>query len=147
MNNVNIRTSECAWFKAEIKILGRKVRGLRGFSFKKSVEKEHLYGSGNQPLDIQEGNVKYEGNIKLLGFEVDALNRAALEAGYSDLLDIPHEAVTITCTFQKTKLEKMVRFTAFGVAFTEMDNAMEQNAKMREITLSFIAMSIDTETI
>ena len=33
-------------------------------------------------------------------------------------------------------------FNVRGIAFTEVANAMEQNAKMREVTLPFIAMDI-----
>jgi len=143
MNNVNIRTSECAWAQIEVKILGRVIRGLRGFEFKKAQEKEHLYGSGANPLDIQSGNIAYSGNIKVLGFELDSMNRAAQEAGYADIVDVPHEAIIITAKFQKTKLDKKVFITTTGVAFQEYANTMEQNAKMREVTLPFLAMSVD----
>ena len=44
--NVNITSDECAWSRFEVKILGRTIKGLRGFGFKKEVEKEHLYGAG-----------------------------------------------------------------------------------------------------
>lgn len=143
MNNVNIRTSECAWAQIEVKILGRVIRGLRGFEFKKAQEKEHLYGAGANPLDIQSGNISYTGNLKLLGFEKDALNRAARDAGYADIVDVPHELIVITCKFQKSKLDTKVFVTATGVAFQEVGDAMEQNAKMREVTLPFLAMSVD----
>lgn len=143
--NVNIRTSECAWAHTEIMILGRKIKGLRGFEFKKAKAKESIYGSGGEPIDIQEGNVSYTGSIKILGFELDALNRAAQAAGYNDIVDVPHEAIVITCSYQKTKLDKKVSISAKGVAFTEVGEAMEQDAKMREITLPLVAMNIKWE--
>lgn len=143
VNNVQVRSSECAWAQIEIKILGRVIKGLRGFEFKKAQEKEHLYGAGSQPLDIQDGNVAYTGNIKVLGYELDAMNRAARKAGYADIVDVPHELIVITCKFQKTKLDPKTFYTATGVAFTEFASAMEQNAKMREVTLPWLAMSVD----
>lgn len=143
VNNVQIRSSECAWFQAEVKVLGRVIKGLRGFEFKKAQEKEHLYGAGSQPLDIQGGNVAYTGNIKVLGFELDAMNKAAKQAGYADIVDVPHELIVITCKLQKTKIDPKTFYTATGVAFQEYVSAMEQNAKMREVTLPFLAMSID----
>jgi len=143
MNNVQIRSNECAWAQIEIKILGRVIKGLRGFEFKKAQEKEHLYGSGANPLDIQDGNIAYTGNLKVLGFELDAMNRAAQMAGYADIVDVPHELITITCGMQKTKLDTKTFYTAIGVAFQEYTSAMDQNAKMREVTLPFLAMSID----
>lgn len=115
VNNVQIRSSECAWFQAEVKVLGRVIKGLRGFEFKKAQEKEHLYGAGSQPLDIQGGNVAYTGNIKVLGFELDAMNKAAKQAGYADIVDVPHELIVITCKLQKTKIDPKTFYTATGV--------------------------------
>lgn len=143
MANVNITTSECAWSHFEVKVLTRVAKGLRGFSFKKTIEKEHLYGTGDEPLDIMTGNKKYEGNIKLLGFEVDALNKAATAAGFSDITEVPHEAVLINCSFKRRPTDAVSSYTATGVAFTENGVDLEQNAKHREITLPFIAMNID----
>lgn len=147
MNNVNIRSSECAWAQIEVKVFNRTIRGLRGFEFKKTQEKEHLYGAGANPLDIQPGNIAYTGSLTVLGFEKDAMNRAAQAAGYADIVDVPHEAIIITCKFQKTKLDKKTFVTSTGVAFTEVTDAMEQNAKNREVQLPFLAMSIDSVTI
>ncbi len=143
MSNINITTSECAWSHFEVKVLGRTIKGLRGFSFKKTIEKEHLYGSGDEPLDIMGGNKKYEGNIKLLGFEVDAMNKAAGIAQFGDLTEIPHEAIVITCSYKRRITDTVKTYTATGVAFTENAVDLEQNAKHREITLPFIAMNID----
>lgn len=147
MANVNITTSECAWSKFEVKLLGRTIKGLRGFSFKKTVDKEHLYGAGDEPLDIMSGNKKYEGNIKILGFEADALNKAAQAAQYDDITEVPHELIVITCSYKKRLTDKIKTYTATGVAFTETGIDLEQNAKHREITLPFIAMNIDHTTL
>lgn len=138
--NGNIRSSECAWQHASVTILGRTITGLRGWELKKEAEKEHLFGAGNEPLDIQEGNRKYTGNIKVLGFEADALNKTAMNAGYSDITEVPHEAIVITIKMQKTKLDPKVQIVASGVSFSEDGDAMEQGAKMREVTLPFLAM-------
>jgi hypothetical protein len=143
MANVNITSSECAWASFEIKLLGRTIKGLRGFSFKKTVEKEHLYGAGDEPLDIMGGNKKYEGSIKVLGFELDALNSAANLAGYGDITEVPHEVVVVTCTYKKRAKDPIKTYTATGVAFTETGIELEQNAKHREVSLPFIAMNIE----
>lgn len=142
MANINIRSSECAWKHGELILLGRRINGLRGFELKKTVEKEHLYGTGQNPLDIQEGNIKCEGSIKVLGFELDAMNRAAMMAGYSDITEVPHEAIVMTVKLQKSVAEQKTVFNVRGIAFTEVVNSMEQNAKMREVTLPFLAMDI-----
>ncbi len=139
--NINITTSECAWANFEVKILNRIIKGLRGFESKKTVDAEHLYGAGSEPLDITIGNIKYEGNIKILGFESDAMNKAAQDAGYDDITDVPHELIVITISFKRRITDKIKTFVSTGVKFTEDGVSMEQGAKNREITLPYIAMS------
>lgn len=139
--NINITTTECAWAHFEVKILNRIIKGLRGFESKKSVEAEHLYGAGAEPLDITKGNIKYEGNIKILGFEADAMNKAAQDAGFDDITEVPHELIIITISFKRRITDKLKTYISTGVQFTEDGFAMEQGAKNREITLPYIAMS------
>jgi hypothetical protein len=126
---------------------GRKITGLRGFEIKKSVEKEHLYGAGQTAIDIQEGNIRVEGNVKILGFELDAFNKAAAAAGYGDITEVPHEAIVMTLSLKKTALDPKTTYSVRGIAFTEMAAAMEQNAKMREVTLPFLAMDCIAVTL
>lgn len=135
-------TKECAWAHVSVTILGRTIVGLRGFEFKKTIEKEHLYAAGDMPIDIQSGNKKFEGNLKLLKYEVDMLNDAAFAAGYIDILEVPHDVVVITCDYKKRETDKKRTVIASGVAFTELTRAMEQNAKMSEVTLPLLAMNI-----
>lgn len=141
MPNVNITSSECAWSHFEVKVLNRVIKGLRGFESKKTVDAEHLYGSGDEPIDIMKSNKKYEGNIKLLGFEADAMNKAAQDAGYDDITEVPHELIIITISFKRRITDKLKTYISTGVQFTEDGVSMEQGAKNREITLPFIAMS------
>lgn len=137
-------SKECAWAQTKIKLLGRTITGIRGFSFKNTQEKEHLYAAGDDPIGIQSGNKKPEGSIKLLKYEWDQLQDAAQLAGYNDFLQVPHTLILITCSYKKDPSDTLRIITASGVAFSEWDNAMEQNAKMTEITMPFIALEITT---
>ncbi|WP_306353707.1 hypothetical protein [Flavobacterium sp. '19STA2R22 D10 B1'] len=143
MNELNITSAECSWAHFEIKVLNRVIKGLRAFGFKKTVETEHLFGSGNAPIDITRGNITYEGSIKVLGFEADAMNKAAKTSGYSDITEVPHDMIVITCSFKRRTTDPISTYVATGVAFSENSVDMEQNAKYREITLPFLAMKID----
>jgi hypothetical protein len=142
MANVNVTSDECAWSRFEIQILGRTIKGLRGFGFKKEVEKEHLYAGGDDAIDIMSGNKKGTGSIKVLGFEADKMNKAARDAGYEDITDVPHEVIVITCSYKKRAIDKVKTYIASGVAFTEAGTDLEQNAKFREITLPYLAMNV-----
>jgi len=139
--NINITSSECAWSHFEVKILNRVLKGLRGFESKKSVDASHLHGAGSEPLDITKGNITYDGNIKILGFEADAMNKAAQDAGYDDITEVPHEAIIIMISFKRRLTDKLKTYVTTGVQFTEDGVSMDQGAKNREITLPYIAMS------
>ena len=142
--NINITTSECAWSNFEVKILNRVIKGLRGFEAKKTVEAEHLLGSGDEPIDITKGPKKYEGNIKLLGFEADAMDKAAQDAGYDDITEVPHELIVISISYKRRITDKLKSYIVPGVQFMETGVSMEQGAKNREITLPYIAMGLQT---
>lgn len=137
-----ITSDECAWSQVSIQLLGRKLTKLRGFSVKESTEKEPIYGSGDDPVDIVSGNNKYEGSLKLLKSEFDLLTDAAQQAGYASLLRVPHSLVFLDMQYKKSETSPIRIQSCFGVAFTEIDTAMEQGAKFTEITLPFICMKI-----
>lgn len=142
--NVNIRSSECAWANFELKMLGHTIRGLRAISFSRNIEKEHVFGAGQSPLDINAGNITPEGSITVLGFEYDNLTRAANLAGYPSICEVPHEAIVITAVFQKRRIDPIKRITITGVSFTEDTQSLDQNAKYMEVSLPFLAMEILT---
>lgn len=139
---MEFNTKDCAWSNINLTLLGRKITGLRGFEVKKTVEKEHVYAAGDEPVDINSGNKKYEGSLKLLKYEVDQLNDAAQLATYSDILEVPHTLITCTIDFKKNPTDKTRTIVVPGLAFTELAIALEQNTKMTEVTLPFLAMRI-----
>lgn len=137
-----ISTSECAWKDVSIQILGTKLTGLRGFTLKTSSEKEHVFASGDDPVDIVKGNNKYEGSLKLLKYEYDKILDAVQAAGYARLTDVPHPLVTIDVQYKKALTSVTRLIAVLGVAFTDVEVAMEQGAKMTEISLPFLCMRI-----
>jgi hypothetical protein len=139
---MDFKTQDCAWSNIKLTLLGRTLTGLRGFETKKTIEKEHVYASGDEPIDIQSGNKKYEGSLKLLKFEVDLLNDAALLAGFADITEVPHTLITATIEFKKELIGTIRTIAVLGISFTELPTAMEQGAKMGEVTLPFLAMLV-----
>lgn len=137
-------TKECAWAQTKVKILGRTLVGIEAFEFDDPIEKEHIFGAGSKPIDIQEGNEAPTGSIDILKYELDLLTDAAIKAGYASISKVPHEAITITCTFKKLDTDTPRTTTAFGVAFKGQKIGFKQNDKSMTITLSFLAMDIVT---
>lgn len=126
----------------KVQLFGIELSGLRGLTYKESQEKEPVYGSGNKPKAIQRGNVKYEGSLMLLKSDKDALNRAAVAAGYRSIIAVPETAINITCVYQKEGSAMLSTAKILGVAFTEYEDGMKQNDKFREVTLPFLCLDI-----
>jgi len=136
------KSDECAWAGVSMKVLSRTITGLRGFEFDIDIDIEHLFAAGNKPIDIQEGNEKPSGSIKLLKYEVDLMNDAAQAAGYPHIAKVPKEAILITCAFKKELTSKMRTITAVAVKFSKLNFGMEQNAKMSDVQMPFLCMDI-----
>lgn len=130
---------------ADIKValLGVELSGLRGLTYKKSQEKELVYGAGNQPKAIQRGNKKYEGALLLLKSDFDMLNTAARGAGYEDITDVPGRLINLTCVYQKSDdAAKLSTATLINLEFTEYEDGMKQGDKFKEISLPLIFLRL-----
>jgi hypothetical protein len=135
------REFEFADIKASV--FGTELSGLRGLTYKESQEKEPVYGAGNRPKAIQRGNVKYEGNLSLLKSDYDALNSAAIAAGYNSIVDVPGDQVALTCVYQKDDNKAILStVTLINVEFTEAEDGMKQGDKFKEVSLPFIFLRI-----
>lgn len=137
-----INSQELEWKHAQLAFLGTTIRGLRGFSYKKTTESETLYAAGDEPVGIQSGNKKYEGSIKFLKSEIDRLNGAARAAGYADFGDVPYQLIVLTFNYKVAFGRSQQTDIIIGAKFTEWEKAMEQGAKQMEINTPFIAMGI-----
>ncbi|WP_160711280.1 hypothetical protein [Chitinophaga solisilvae] len=135
---------EFEWADVKVVIFDREISGLRGLTYKKSQEKEHLYAAGNLPLAIQRGNKKYEGTITLLKSELDQLNAIALQKGYEDIVDVPGSLINIVCSYTKGDA-KILTDKINNVEFTEFEEGMKQGEKFKEVTLNFVCLRITKE--
>ena len=126
-----------------VSMLGVELTGLRGLTYKKSQEKELVYGAGNEPKAIQRGNKKYEGSLMLLKSDFDALSAAARGAGYNDITDVPGRLIDITCLYQKSDDSTQLAVdTLQNVEFTEFEDGQKQGDKFKEISLPLIFLRI-----
>jgi hypothetical protein len=131
---------ETEWRDLRVAIDGKPVTGIRNISYKKTSEDEPLYGAGREPIGIQSGNVMYEGSVKLLKNELDALNAAAVALGYSDISDV--SGLVITAAYMPAGGRALKTDTLTGCKISEIARNMEQGAKMMEIELPFKFLGI-----
>lgn len=135
-------TREFEYADIKVKVFGAELDGLRGLTYKKSQEKELVYGQGNRPRAIQRGNKKYEGSLMLLKSDFDLLNKAALAAGYADITEVPGKLINLSAVFQKDSDPFIQTATIFNLEFTDFEDGMKQGDKFKEVTLPFICLNI-----
>lgn len=140
MASFNSREFEFADIK--VSILGIELSGLRGLTYKKSWEKEEVYGAGNEPKSIQRKNKKYEGTLTLLKSDVDILNNAARVAGYDDIVDVPGSNIHITCVYTPKGVQLLRTDTCLNCEFTEFEDGQKQGDSFKEIELPFIFLKL-----
>ena len=119
--------------------MGRPLTGLRGIEYTAKKSKEALFGSGVNPKSIQHGRREYEGTLTVLQSEMEALNRAAKEAGYTDCLDLEFDIV-VTYTSGETVTTDIIRCASI----TEFPKGMKEGDLNSEHAVPFIALGIDT---
>lgn len=123
--------NEYGWKDVEIAVQGRLVVGALGIKFTEEVEAELVYGKGNEPLGINDGNVKYEGEIKIHQSELDKLLNGTGNQGTKGLRDL-----MITSAYIKDG--RITTRSFVGCRITSLGEEFNQNDKFAEITLPFI---------
>lgn len=131
-----MNTREYEWSDVTVVMAGRDVTGIRGISYNPSQEKEALYAKGNKPHGIQRGNKSYEGSIRLLQSELDALNAAA----GGDALDVSFDIVVSYGNPSKGDIIKTDLLK--GVEITSMPKGLNQNDKFMEIELPLVMLDV-----
>ena len=134
----NFNSKEYSWSSVGVSLLGRPLTGIQGVSYKSTQNKETIYGRGNKPLAIQKGNKSYEGEIKILQSELEALTRASGKG--KDIMDLPAFDITITYGDGTNLVTDVMK----GCEFTESAKSIEQeNTHMGAITLPIICLDIN----
>lgn len=128
------------WADVNIFMMGKKVAGARGVKYKESIETEAVYGAGSQPLTIGAGNKSYDGEIKVLQSEIEAMQVAA---GADSILDI--QAIDIVVSYVPKSGGAIITDIIKSARFTEIEKGMSQGDKFMEISLPFVALGIQKQ--
>ena len=124
--------AEFSFKDIRVRLLGRDIVGLQGITYKKTVEKEYVYGRGNKPLGIQTGNVKVEGTLSILQSEFEAL-----QAAVGDITNVQFDVVNTYGNGLTAKTDMIL-----SVSVTEYEKGMKQNDKFKVIDLPFMALDV-----
>lgn len=132
---------EYEWADVTLILGGRDLIGIRAIKYAEKIEREPVYGKGRFPHAIQSGNASYEGEIKLLQSEYEALVASA--KGKSIL------SLSLDCEVaygNPIELNALVTDRVVGIRFTEAPKEINQGDKFMELTIPFIALNIKNQT-
>lgn len=135
-----INGKEYAWGDVQVVMWGRNVVGLRGIDYKTKKDKQALYAMGRTAKSIQHGKRSVEGTVTLTQSEFIAMNRAAQEKGYKDLLDTEVDIVVSYIPEEKAALtiDRIV-----CASFTELPAGMKEGDLNSEHAVPFVALDCD----
>lgn len=133
-------TREFEWSNVNVVAFGRNITGIQGVSYSVKQEKEFIYGQGKEPRAIQSGNKSYEGEIKLLQSEVEAL---LLAAPNRDIMSLNFDIiVTYVPRVLDTGSLNLVTDVLKMCEISEVPKALSQGDKFMEIALPIIFLRI-----
>lgn len=120
------------WSDITVLVGGKDITTLQAVEYKRSQEKEAIYGKGDMPVSIQRGNISHEGKVSMLQSEYETLRAA----GGGSVLNLQ---VDIVVSYgDPAKGVAMQTDTLMGCEFTEEQKSMSQGDKNQVIELPFV---------
>ena len=117
-------------------MLGRFITGIQGISYTAQQEKTFVYGQTANPRAIQSGNRRYEGEIRLLQSELEALIAAAPK---KDLLSLNFDLVVTYADKESTEVvTDLLKFCEIS----RIPKSMSQGDGFMEISLPILFMGV-----
>jgi hypothetical protein len=132
---------EYEWADITLVLSGGDVVGIREIQYTEKQEKELNYAKGNQPHSIQKGNFGYEGTLKVLQSDYEAL----VEAGKGSVLNI--ETDILVAYGNPTNGDVIITDRISKLQFTEVKKGMKQNDKFMEVELPFIFLRLQNHVV
>ncbi|MCM1031857.1 MAG: hypothetical protein NC410_10520 [Oscillibacter sp.] len=111
---------------------------MRGIEYKSKKAKEALFGAGRYARSIQHGKREYEGTLTVLQSELIAFDRAAVEAGRTDVLDLDLDFVISYAS--ENGIVTVDRVICASI--TETTRGMKEGDLNMEVELPFIALRV-----
>lgn len=128
-------SEEYAWIDIQVVMQGRNVAGLTGIRYKETQTKTNIYAKGKKPYARTRGNKEYEGSIKILQSELEALTKQVGKKGGS-INDLP--PFDIAVAYAPELGGNIVTDIIKGAEFNEVEKGMDQNDPFMEIELPLI---------
>ena len=137
---IRLNGKEYDWGTIKIIMWGRPVVGATGVDYKLAKAKEALYAAGRYAKGIQHGQRAASGTLTLLQSEIIAMNRAAREKGYKDILDVD---VDILISYIPEDSTAITVDQIICASFSELPSGMKAGDMKSEHAMPFVALDID----
>lgn len=124
-------SKQYGWKDISIALGGRIMEGATEVEYTKKLATDFLYGRGNDPHDIVEGNNEYEGKITVWQSELEAMTRDATSK------DITKLRPDIIVAYAAEAGGQTVIDILKNVKFSEYKKAMKQGDKNMLVELPF----------
>lgn len=123
---------EHSWANLQLAVDGKMITRFTGLKFAIKKEKEYVHGHGENPLEIVSGNKVPEGEVTILGSQIEKFQEAL--APDQDLTDAPPFEIVATLAPKRVG-QKLVNFTLFQCEWLEDIREFKQGDKKQEYTL------------
>lgn len=124
-------SKQYGWKDLSIVLGGRIIEGVTEVEYAKKQATDFLYGRGNDPHDIVEGNNEYEGKITVWQSELEAMTRDAPSK------DITKLRPDIIVTYAAEEGGQTVTDILKNVKFPEYKKGFKQGDKNMLVELPF----------
>jgi hypothetical protein len=139
----NSKTAQFAWKNIVAIIGGRPVAGITDIEYGTEKDLDEIYGAGDSPQFIGEGNKSYSGTIELLQNDYEALVETAKNEGGDDITDLEVSIVVSYIPKGIANLPKTVIDRLVGVKFSSDGKKMSQGDKFLKMSLPFKCLGIE----
>lgn len=142
------KTAQFAWKHLSVIIDGRPMLELTDIEYKPSKSIEEIYGAGDNPQFLGEGNKTFDGSIEMLQSGYEAMVEEAKKRGGDDVTDLEVDIIasyvplgTDAATIaMKTVVDRIV-----GVKFTSGGKKFSQGNTHTKVALPFKALRIENQ--
>ncbi|MPL54909.1 hypothetical protein SDC9_00375 [bioreactor metagenome] len=131
-----INGREYEWADLTVIAGGSDMIEMRGISWKRKIEREHIHAKGRDPYAIQSGNITPDGELTLLKSGYDKLAKA----GGGSVLGLNIDLMLSYGNPSEGNAMTTKRIT--NVRFTEEGEDWKQGDKFTEVKLPFLALKI-----
>ena len=140
------KTAQFAWKHIHIMILGRPITGVTDIEYTAERNIEEIFGAGDTPQFLGEGNKTYSGTVELLQNEYEALVEEAKKQGGNSVVDLEVDIVVNYLPREPVQaMLKMVTDRVAGCKFTSAGKKMTQGNTHMKIQLPFRALRVENQ--